>query len=180
MEGVIAKRYAKALLGLVHQPAEIAQTAKELVEFAQGYENNLAFQRFVLEPKVGLKQKSEQVGKIAKEIGAGPLVQRFARFLVTKKRFVLLPQVATAFDGLALEKLGQARAQVVVASEMKETEAKTLTRQLSEYTKKEVTLQVEIDPSILGGAVTQIGSLVLDGSVKNRLNLIRETISRGI
>jgi len=66
-----------------------------------------------------------------------------------------------------------------VAEKLSQKEKKLLQKQLAEYTGKKITLTVEVDASILGGAITSIDSLVLDGSIKNKLNLIRETISKG-
>ncbi|MDT8445902.1 MAG: ATP synthase F1 subunit delta [bacterium] len=179
MEGVIARRYAKALLGLIANKEAIEETASQLQDLAGNYLASSDFRQVVSNPKLTRDQKSATVGAIAKGLGMSEPVQKFSRYLVSKQRFELIGLVASRFDEMALEKLGRARAKVTSAFEMKDAQTKALTKLLSDYTQKEVALEVEVDPSILGGAVTQIGSLVLDGSVKNRLNQIRETISRG-
>lgn len=179
MEGVIAKRYAKALLGLLSDKKAIEKSADELSELAGNFEASAEFRRVVGDPKLAREVKIKTIGAVAEGLGLSKEVVKFARFMVSKKRFELISLVAKHFDAMALEKLGKAKATVKSAFELKDEQIKSLTKQLSDYTQKEVALEVEVDPSILGGAVTQIGSLVLDGSVKNRLNQIRETISRG-
>lgn len=179
MEGVIAKRYAKALLGLLSDKKEIESCAAELAELAANFEASADFRQVVADPKLSREAKTQTVGAIAKGLGLSERVVKFSRYLVSKKRFELIGLVAQRFDAMAQERLGKAKATVKSAFELKEEQIQSLAKQLSDYTQKEVALEVEVDPSILGGAVTQIGSLVLDGSVKNRLNQIRETISRG-
>lgn len=179
MEGVIARRYAKAFLGLCPDDAAIQETAAGLTSLANDYDTAQDFRSFMSEPRLKLAAKVETVGQLAASAGANELTQKFARFLTHKNRFELIGFVARAFDKMAMEKLGQGRAKIVTAFKMTATEEKALAKKLSDYTELEVALEVEVDETILGGAVTQIGSLVLDGSVKNRLNLIKETISRG-
>ena len=174
MEGVIARRYAKAFLGLSQDPA---QTAEELSALADVYETNLEFRAFMAEPKVDQASKAKTVGNICGEFSEQ--TQKFVRYLTHKNRFQLIGFVALAFEKMALAKLGKGKANITTAFKMTDAETKDLAKKLSDYTKLDVALEVEVDQSILGGAVTQIGSLVLDGSVKNRLNLIKETIARG-
>ncbi|OGG96485.1 MAG: ATP synthase F1 subunit delta [Candidatus Lambdaproteobacteria bacterium RIFOXYD2_FULL_50_16] len=177
MEGVIAKRYAKALLGLSPDPSK---TAEELNALASAYSENPDFLALIAAPKLGTGAKERTIGEIAKAMGLEAQTTKFARFLAHKNRFTLIPQVANAFEKMALQKLGRGKAKMVTAFELTNAEVKGLTKKISEYTQLEVSLEVEVDKSILGGAITQIGSLVLDGSVKNRLNMIKETIARGI
>jgi len=179
MNRVIAKRYAKALIGLVEKDSQIDKINEDLSQLAQTYVGSSDLRHFIKEPKYKLTDKVEGLGKITSALELDELVGKFGRFLVTRHRFELVNTISTAFDLLALERLGKGRAKVVTATKLTVVQTRLLTKQLSAYTKKDITLEVEVDPSILGGAITQIGSLVLDGSVKNQLNQIRETISRG-
>jgi len=80
---------------------------------------------------------------------------------------------------LLQEKLGRIEAEVTAASELPEETVKKLVNAISGYSGKEVEVNVTIDPSIIGGIVTRIGSTVIDGSIQTHLNQIRQSIIRG-
>ena len=178
MKSVIAKRYAKAFIGLIADNAMLDQVATDLNQLSEAYQSNLELQHFIHEPKFQNAVKVKGVGQISAEMGLAQSVQKFSRFLTSKGRFELIAQVATSFDQLSQERQGKGRAQVITSVEMKASQSKALAQQLSAYTQKDISLEVTVDPTILGGAITQIGSLVLDGSVKTQLSQIRKTISR--
>lgn len=175
--GPIGKRYAKALLNLATESKSIEAIGEEVEEIAKHYEENASLKNVILEPKLSKQQKIGIIDEITK--GYSETVNRYCRYLVHKDRFKIIADISSAYNALSSVILGKVTANIVVAYSLNQTEQKKLQKQLSDYTGKNVTLSVEVDKSILGGAITSIDSLVLDGSIKNRLNLIRETISKG-
>ena len=176
--GVVGRRYAKALLNLAGKDEKIEAVGNEIIEIAEVYKSSLVLQDLISDPVHTSKVKQGLIGEILTKMESSELVNKFCRFLTSKNRFEVINEVAMAYHVLASDMLGKATANVTVAKELSEDEKLTLQQKLSSFTGKEVSLSVTEDPSILGGAITSIGSLVLDGSVKNRLNLIRETISK--
>ncbi len=175
--GPIGKRYAKALLNLAGKDADIEAIGEEIREIAKHYEENVSLRNVILEPKLSKEKKIGIINELTKKFTK--LVNQFCRYLVHKDRFNIIDDIASAYTALASQKLGKASANIVVAYDLADDEQTKLQKQLSDYTGKEISLTVEVDKTILGGAITSIDSLVLDGSIKNRLNLIRETISKG-
>jgi F-type H+-transporting ATPase subunit delta len=175
--GIIGRRYAKALLNLAEMKMDVEEVGVQIGEMATVYQSSQALKDVIIGPLHNLKQKGDIINKISQKSGCGDLVNKFCRFLVAKSRFELIPEIASSYQVQANEMLGKATADITVARELSKEERQKLQRKLSEFTGKKITLVVNEDPTILGGAITTIGSLVFDGSVKNRLNLIRETIS---
>ena len=175
--GPIGKRYAKALLNLVGPNEGIEAIGEEIREVAKHYEESASLRNAILDPKLSKAKKINLVNEITQ--GFAKLVNRFCRYLVYKDRFQIIADIASAYTALAGQKLGKASAKVVVAHHLDPSEQVRLQKQLSDYMGKEITLSVERDTSILGGAIASIDSLVLDGSIKNRLHLIREIMSEG-
>lgn len=176
--GVIGRRYAKALLNLAGSEANVEKVEEEIREMAAIYGESEALRDVILGPVHSLEQKGKIISEISKKANCGDLVNKFCRFLVAKGRFELIPEIASSYHVQASDMLGKATADVTVAKKLSKEDEQILRDKLSAFTGKKITLSVNEDPSILGGAITTIGSLVLDGSVKNRLNLIRETISK--
>lgn len=179
MNGGIGRRYAKALINLAGSDKNIEKIGKDLNEIAELFEEQKMVRDVILEPKLSKTKKMVFVGQVVSKMKSEPLLNKYCRYLISRNRFELIGSIAKAYGKLASEKLGTATAEVTVAYPLPEKDRSQLEAELSKYTGKKVTLSVKVDKSILGGVITSIDSLVLDGSIKNRLNLIRETISKG-
>ncbi|MBU2514431.1 ATP synthase F1 subunit delta [bacterium] len=179
MNGGIGRRYAKALINLAGSDKNIEKIGQSLKEIAELYVEEKTVRNVILEPKLSKAKKMVFIGEITKKMKCDPLLNKYCRYLVSRSRFDLIGDIERAYNKLSSEKLGTATAMVVVSHKLEKKDEEALQKQLSDYTGKKVTLSLKVDESILGGAITSIDSLVLDGSIKNRLNLIRKTISKG-
>ncbi len=176
-QGVIARRYAKALINLAEKDLEI--TGNSLAAIADVYSNSTELSEVLSDTKVSSQIKQNVLKKILKKIKVSKLVDTFTRYLLAKRRIVLLPNIERAFNLLLQEKLGRIEAGITVAQEIPEVTVGKLEKAISRYSGKEVTVNITIDPAIIGGIVTRIGSVVIDGSIHTQLNQIRQSIIRG-
>ncbi len=176
-QGVIARRYAKALINLAEKDLE--NTGKSLTALADVYSNSTELSEVLSDTKVSSQIKQNVLKKILKKIKVSKLVDTFIRYLLAKRRIVLLPNIERAFNLLLQEKLGRIEAGITVAQEIPEVTVGKLEEAISRYSGKEVTVNITIDPAIIGGIVTRIGSVVIDGSIHTQLNQIRQSIIRG-
>jgi F-type H+-transporting ATPase subunit delta len=177
--GVVARRYAKALLNLAGTGKTIEDTGEQLQQVAETFTDNVDFRTLMLQPKVRRQQKISIVDQLTRKMKCSDLVNKYCRYLTARHRFDIITNIAAAYSELASEKLGKATAHIVVSSKLSPKEERDLQKLLSDYTGKKISLEMVVDKDIIGGAVTSIGSLVLDGSIRNKLNLIRETITKG-
>ena len=176
-QGVIARRYAKALINLAEKDLEI--TGNSLAAIADVYSNSTELSEVLSDTKVSSQIKQNVLKKILKKIKVSKLVDTFTRYLLAKRRIVLLPNIERAFNLLLQEKLGRIEAGITVAQEIPEVTVGKLEKAISRYSGKEVSVNITIDPAIIGGIVTRIGSVVIDGSIHTKLNQIRQSIIRG-
>lgn len=105
--------------------------------------------------------------------------KNFLQLLANNKRLIALPAIADEFDAYyaALEKTSNVR--VITAVQIQDDFKQTLTRALSKRIQRDVVLHCEVDPSILGGAIIHMGDNVIDGSVRGKLNRLRENLLTG-
>jgi len=176
-QGVIARRYAKALINLAEKDLEI--TGNSLAAIADVYSNSTELSEVLSDTKVSSQIKQDVLKNILKKIKVSKLVDTFIRYLLAKRRIVLLPNIERAFNLLLQEKLGRIEAEITVAQEIPEVTVGKLEKAISRYSGKEVSVNITIDPAIIGGIVTRIGSVVIDGSIHTQLNQIRQSIIRG-
>ena len=178
-QGMIARRYAKALLNLADNEKDLDNTGKILSAIAEVYKENSELRQVLSDTKVSSRVKLEILKDVLSKIKASTLVDKFSRYLLAKRRINFLPDIERAFNLLLQEKLGRIEAEVTTASELPKKTVKNLIDAISVYTGKDVEVNVTIDPSIIGGIVTRIGSTVIDGSIQTNLNQIRQSIIRG-
>jgi F-type H+-transporting ATPase subunit delta len=176
-QGVIARRYAKALINLAEKDLE--NTGKNLTALADVFSNSAELSEVLSDTKVSSQIKQNVLKEILKKIKVSKLVDTFIRYLLAKRRIVLLPNIERAFNLFLQEKLGRIEAGITVAQEISEVTVGKLEKAISRYSGKEVTVNITIDPAIIGGIVTRIGSVVIDGSIHTQLNQIRQSIIRG-
>ncbi|MGH9410099.1 MAG: ATP synthase F1 subunit delta, partial [Vicinamibacterales bacterium] len=108
----------------------------------------------------------------------GP-VAKLVLLLADRDRLVLLPDLAAVYDERVLEWKNVVRGEVTTAVPMASENIRTLERRLSQATGRSVTLDAKVDPSIVGGAITRLGSTVFDGSVTTQLQRLKETLLEG-
>jgi len=178
-QGMIARRYAKALVNLAENEKDLDNTGKHLNSITEVYKENLELRQVLSDTKVSSGIKLEILKDVLSEIKVSKLVGTFSRYLLAKRRIDFLPDIERAFNLLLQEKLGRIEANVTTASELPKDTVKKLVDAISSYSGKEIEVNVTIDPSIIGGIVTRIGSTVIDGSIQTYLNQIRQSIIRG-
>ena len=178
-QGMIARRYAKALLNLAENEKDLDNTGKHLNSITEVYKENLELRQVLSDTKVSSGIKLEILKDVLIKIKVSRLVDTFSRYLLAKRRIDFLPDIERAFNLLLQEKLGRIEADVTAAYELPKETVKNLVNAISGYSGKEVEVNVTIDPSIIGGIKTRIGSTVIDGSIQTHLNQIRQSIIRG-
>ena len=179
MSGVVGKRYARALLGIAEETKKIEAFGNELGVLADTYKGSAELRSVLADPKINREKKIEIIGSIASKLKLEKVMNNFSRLLVSKNRIDVISDIFLVYQEMASDLLGTGVAEVTVASELSKSKEKELQKELSGYTGKKISLLVNVDPTLIGGAITRIGSLVLDGSIKNQVNLIRETIIKG-
>ena len=176
---MIARRYAKALVNLAEKGNDLDNAGKNLIAITEVYKENSELRQVLSDTKVSSRVKLEILKDVLNEIKASKLVDTFSRYLLAKRRIDFLPDIERAFNLLLQEKLGRIEADVTAAYELPKETVKKLVNAISGFSGKEVEVNVTIDPSIIGGIITRIGSTVIDGSIQTHLNQIRQSIIRG-
>jgi F-type H+-transporting ATPase subunit delta len=172
-ETLAAKRYALAAFQIAKEHGDIDAWRDAMTQIAE----------FMSDPEVRRVLENTRVGQDPKQrlIGAAlgdlpPMSLNLARLLVRKHRTALAQDIAVAFNQMIEEERGVTRAHARTAVPLSDTEVTELARRLREQTGHEVILDVEVDPSVLGGVVVQIGDRLIDASTRARLQAMRESL----
>jgi F-type H+-transporting ATPase subunit delta len=169
-KSTIARPYARAAF-------EEAKGAKRLAEWAQALEVGAAVvqdervQDLLGNPSVTPEQLSQLVIDIAGS-KLDELGRNFVRTLAANRRLGFLPQIARIFAELKDKEEGVVDVTVTSAAPLDEKQQRSLADALAKKLKREVRLHCEMDPKLIGGAVLRAGDLVIDGSLRTRLDRI--------
>lgn len=175
----ISRNYAETLLALA-QKANAAEEWGTLIHAVAGaIESDVMLQRFLAAPQVSALQKRQILAK-AFEGKAPPIFIKFLQKLVTNRRQLLIPRIATAYTDLLDEAAGRVHARLTLARAAGDAEVQAMAAQLGKVLKKTVIPHVTVNEQILGGVVVRVGDTVMDGSVRRRLGKVRAKMLGGV
>lgn len=177
--GSVARRYAKALVDVAAASDDLEAVRQELSSFADPLHEHRELRQFLTNPSVLRRDKVRVLDEVVSRLALRPLTRSFLRILLEAGRLPALESVLRAYEALVDERLGRLKAMVTTARPLEAEAQERLRQRLEQMTGKIVYLEVQQDPKILGGLVTQIGSLVYDGSLRTQLVKLREEMVRG-
>jgi F-type H+-transporting ATPase subunit delta len=166
---VVAKRYAKALVALARQHGRLAETGEQLKRFADLVADTPALKSLLHNPAISGHFKDDLLTDLTQRLRLGPLEASFVRMLLEKGRLPEMPHIVALYDVLAAEAQNRLRVQVKTAVPLSAALQEEVRQRFAHYTSKDIIIDQEIDPTLIGGIVVQMGSLVLDGSIRNEL-----------
>jgi F-type H+-transporting ATPase subunit delta len=175
----IARRYAKALLLIGKEDGQTDTYRKELGAFANLIKREKSLQQVLVNPLYNADGRKKVLSRVMDNLNLSRAMTTFLLFLFDKGRIGFLGNINDFFQKFADELKGVARASLVSATELSSETIEKIRASLSKKTGKDIILEIDEDPSLIGGIVTRIGDLVLDGSVKTQLLNMRESLKRG-
>jgi F-type H+-transporting ATPase subunit delta len=175
----IARRYAKALLLIGQQDGQTEIYRNELQAVAEWVSRNSQLERAINNPLYESAGRKRVLQSFIAKLTISKAMESFLVLLFEKGRFGFLGPINEFYQKLADELKGVVRATVVSAGDLSTGAVERIRTALAKRTGKEVVLEVRQDPGLIGGVVTQIGDLVLDGSIRTQLLNMRESLKRG-
>jgi F-type H+-transporting ATPase subunit delta len=172
-----AVRYARALLDVTISETDPAQAEQELGAFAALLEQHPNLQGALLNPAVPAAGKRSVVQDLLDRTKPSAPVSRLLLLLAERDRLAILPDLLTVYRERLLEHQRVLRAEVTTAVPIAEDRAAELADRLARATGRTVKMTTRVDPAIIGGIVTRIGSTVYDGSVAAQLQAIRQRLA---
>jgi len=173
----VAGRYARAFARVVAERGMDAdKTVQELNQVAELVGASHELRNVFSNPAVDHKQKISLLDAIIKRIGGTHVLRNFIAVLIDHKRISQIGEIAVQFKQELDQRMGIAEAQVSSARELTAAEKKSLERRLAAVTGKTIRATYSEDTSLLGGAVVRVGSTIYDGSVRGRLQRMKEEI----
>jgi F-type H+-transporting ATPase subunit delta len=173
-----ATRYARALLDVaVKEHADLDQVERELASIVELFTQHKMLSQVLLNPVVPVPRKRAAMDAITARGRLLPMVSKLLGLLAERDRLVLLPDLLAAYRDRLLDYRNVVRAEVTTTAPLRDDQVKAIETNLARASGRMVSLSTKVDPSIIGGVVTRIGSTIYDGSVIRQLQRMKEKLS---
>jgi F-type H+-transporting ATPase subunit delta len=175
-----ATRYARALLDVaIKENADLDQIERDLDSVVELFKQYPALTHALLNPVVPVPRKRAAAAELTALAQWLPMVTKLIGLLADRDRLVLVPDLLAAYRERLLDHRNVVRAEITTIAPLSADRVKAIEASLARATGRGVTLATSVDPSIIGGVVTRIGSTVYDGSIARQLQKIRARLGDG-
>ena len=172
-----ASRYAQAFADVIFETGLNAKDAqRQLGDFGAAWHESRPLREFFLDPSFPVEQKVAFLDKLNAKLGMAQATRNLIALLIRNDRIAGFDDVAAELRREINRRLGISEAKVVSARKLDDGERRDLEKQIAGLTGGQVEAQFEEDGSLIGGAIIQVGSTVYDGSLRGRLERLREEL----
>jgi F-type H+-transporting ATPase subunit delta len=171
----IARVYADALFGAAKAAGKLDAIREQLGQFAEALEGSRDMSAYFFSPYFSSAEKKEGIERAVS--GADPELLNFLFLLVEKHRMPVIFRIRRQFDEMWAKENKRLGVTVTSAVELDPEVVERIGREIEQQTGQSVELESHVDDAILGGLVLQVGNMVLDASVRNRLEKLRKNVA---
>jgi F-type H+-transporting ATPase subunit delta len=172
-----AARYAKALLDVSRKEGDPEAAGRDLEAFVSLASGHAQLARVIVNPAIPVQRKTAVVGELLALAPVGPIVGKLLLLLAGRDRLVLLPDLLEEYRRRLMDFQGVVQARVTSAVPLAPDAVQAIARAIAARAGRRVVMTTRVDPGVIGGVVTRVGSVVYDGSVKRQLEKMRDTLT---
>jgi F-type H+-transporting ATPase subunit delta len=175
----VAQRYARALFSLATEAKKVDAVRQDMLALSQFVAGSNELGTFIQAKRFGRSAQMDVFKGLLKTLKAGPQVQGFLAFVCAQGRIGLVQEMAQAFEVLAGESQGEIQVSLTTASPLGKTQEAGIKSALEKALSKKVIIDQTVDAQLLGGMRIRAGSMLIDGSLKTKLNQLHHVMREG-
>ncbi len=168
-----SSRYSLALYELANETNLLQKIEEQSSKILKLIQSSIDFSNLIKNPTSIQQELLNVINKISEQYKFENLLKNFLSLLITKKRFFYLEQILKSFIEICSQKRGELKAELRSAKNLSNEEITKITDDLSKNFSSKIKLNYKQDKSLIGGLVIQVGSTMVDTSIKNKLQQIQ-------
>jgi F-type H+-transporting ATPase subunit delta len=172
----IAQVYARALFEVANEHDVLDRVHDELGAFADAMSESRELMAFFFSPYFSATEKKEGLARAV--TGASAPFTNFLQALIERHRMPAIFRIRTEYNSLWDEAHKLLPVHITSAIALDDAEVKTLGKRIGQQVDREVEVSTDVDPDILGGVVLRVGNVILDASIRNRLEQLRKQVAQ--
>lgn len=170
-------QYANALSDIALAQGAGDPALRQLIDFREAYAESAELRNFLASPAVDRDAKHGVIEKLVARLGASKIIRNFLFVVADHGRMHILPEIVESFQEVIRKRQGISEAEIQTAIELSTAQKAEFAFTLERMTGQRIEATYSLDPTLLGGAVVRIGDAIYDGSVRNRLNVMRSKLT---
>ena len=171
-----SESYALALYELSKDDSQLEKVEEELNSLKKLINESFDFKEMILSPTVTKEEKKNIILTIAKQNNFSEILKKFLGFVALKNRLFFLENIINSFLNLLSKNKGELKAKLFSSKELSLDDQKKIQDELSKDFKSQLKIDYKYDPSLIGGLIIQVGSVMVDTSIKNKLKKIEKNM----
>ena len=167
-----AKSYSQALYELASEEKKLDDVEKHVISIVKLISQSEDFNSLIKDPTNKQENQINSINIIFERFNLSILLKKFLNFLIMKRRFFYVEKILKDFVMICSKNRGEISAKLIVAKELNENEINKIKNELSQNFGSDVKLNYNCDPDLIGGLIMQVESVMIDTSIKNKLQKI--------
>ena len=170
------KSYALALYELAKENSELNKIEDEMNGLKVLLSKSSDFRGIILNPTVSKEEKNKVINEMSNQYIFSQTLKKFLGFLTIKNRLFFLNKIIDSFLNLVSSNKGELKAKLVSSKELSKMEIEKIGKELSKDFKSVLNIDYKYDPDLIGGLVIQVGSVIIDTSIKTKLKKLEKNM----
>ena len=171
-----SESYAVALYELSKDDLQLEKVEDEINNLKKLINKSFDFKEMILSPTVTKDEKKNVILAIAKQNNFSEILKNFLGFVALKNRLFFLEKIINSFLNLLSKNKGELKAKLISSKELSLEDQKKIQNELSKDFKSQLKIDYKYDPSLIGGLIIQVGSIMVDTSIKNKLKKLEKNM----
>ena len=176
IQASLSGRYALALFELANEQKKLEAVGQDLAAVSQALAESAELKALTTSPLVGREEAVRAVAATARAMKLDTITGNFLGVLAKNRRLGQLPNVIRAFNTLSARHRGELTAEVTSAHSLDDGQVDAIKQNLRTRMGRDIAVDLNVDPAILGGLVVKIGSQMIDGSIRTKLNNLAQAM----
>jgi F-type H+-transporting ATPase subunit delta len=172
----MAGRYATALFELALEASAVDTVRSDLARFDALISESADFTRLIRSPVFSADEQTNALTAVLDKAGIAGLAAQFLKVVASNRRLFAARDMVRGFNELVAKHKGEVTAQVTLAEKPSDAHLAAIRDTLNAVTKKDVQVDVNVDPAIIGGLIVKVGSRMVDSSLRTKLNAIKHAM----
>ncbi len=169
-----SERYSRALFEVAKESDELEKIESDIKVFNSFLKDNLDLKNFFNNPTQSINNQNEVVNIISEKLNLSKNLKNFLCLLIEKRRIFFISKIIDSFLKLCSKKRGELKASLISSKELSQSELENISKELSTTMGSTVKFDYSIDKGLIGGLKLQLGSFMIDTSIKNKLKKLEQ------
>ena len=164
-----SERYSRALFEVVKESGELDKIEEDIKIFQSLLENNEDLKNFIHNPTQSIENQNKVINLLSEKLSFTKNLKNFFFLLIEKRRIFFIKKIIDSFLKLCMRKRGELKASLISSKELSASELESISKDISSAVGSTIKFDYKIDKDLIGGLKLQLGSFMIDTSIRNKL-----------